>query len=59
MPKDHFVSQFYLKRFGFPSVYDTKMPETFVYDISSQKLKKKAVHNIAFRKNLFPEHIEK
>lgn len=59
MSKDHFVSQFYLKRFGFPSVYDTKMSETFVYDISSQKLKKKAVHNIAFRKNLFPEHIEK
>lgn len=59
MAKDHFVSQFYLKRFGFPSQYDKEMFETFVYDIWAEKLKRKAVHNIAFRKNLFPEHIEK
>lgn len=59
MANDHYVSRFYLKRFGFPNKGNPRKYDIFTYNIKDKLSKQRGIQNIACKANLFHADIEK
>ena len=58
MAKDHYISQFYLRRFWFENKFNPKQIDIYTYFLDKDICKQKGIENVAYKVDLFSKEIE-